>query len=76
MAVRITSMIVDQGDRRVHVVHEFYGSSEAEARQMKEHHLGTCSYFRSAEAAGDVAEEVEHGVDWPDVDDLEDGEED
>lgn len=75
MAVRITNMIVDQGDRRVHVVHEFYGETEAEAREMEEHHLGTCSYFRSAETAGDTAEQVEHGVDWPEVTAEEDEEE-
>ena len=67
MAIRITNMIVDQGDHRVHVVHEFYGETEAQAREMKEHHLGTCSYFRSAETDGDTAEEIEHNVDWPEV---------
>jgi len=71
MAVRIINAIVDQGDGRVHVVHHFYGATETEAREMKEHHLGTCSYFKSAETAGDTAEEIEHGVDWPDVDDFD-----
>jgi hypothetical protein len=76
MAYRITVFIVDPGDKKVHVEHNFYGKDRAEAERMKAHHLDACSYFRAAEAAGLTDEEGEDidSVEWPEAE--EDGDSD
>ena len=67
MATRITVYIIDPGDKKIHVAHEFYGHNLAEAQRMKTHHLAACEYFRAAETAGETAEEVDEidQTDWP-----------
>jgi hypothetical protein len=73
MAYRITVFIVDPGDKKVHVEHNFYGKDRAEAERMKAHHLDACAYFRAAEAGGFTDETSESIPDdeWPEAEESD-----
>lgn len=66
-AYRLEVYIVDPGDKKIHVVHSFYGKDRAEAEKMKAHHLETCEYFRHAETSGFTDERGESipESEWP-----------
>lgn len=68
MAVILTAYIIDGGDGTIKVGHQFFGLTEAEAETYYKEHLGSCSYFASAEKDGRVIEEVEE-VDESDLPD-------
>ncbi len=83
MAVELTVYIRDPGDGMVKVKHTFYGDDEAEAETYRNEHLASCSYFRSADAAGNTLEEIEEIdddelPDWEELnaEDEEEGDED
>jgi hypothetical protein len=52
-------------DRTIKVKHEFYGRTEAEAREYLEHHLQSCTYFKGAWDAGDIIEVVDDEAELP-----------
>lgn len=78
MAFELQVWIVDGGDHTIKVGHTFYGVTEAECRTYYREHLSSCSYFKAAERAGRVFEELEEIDDneLPRPEDFEDEEED
>lgn len=46
--------IMDSGDHEIKVRHIFYGETKEECDDYFKEHLGTCSYFRSAEKSREV----------------------
>lgn len=59
MAFALEVAIVDGGDHTIKVVHTFFGVSEDECRNYYREHLASCSYFRAAERAGRVLEDLQ-----------------
>ena len=49
MAWALHVYIVNPDDEQILVEHIFYGETKDDAEQVKEEHLGTCSYFKAAE---------------------------
>lgn len=77
MAYALEVYIVDAGDETIKVMHTFFGKTEREARTYYREHLASCEYFRAAEKAGRVIEDLEEidDEDLPDPADFEQEEE-
>jgi hypothetical protein len=73
MAYKLTVFIVDPGDKKIHVEHNFYGKDRAEAETMRDHHLQTCEYFRNAENSGYTDEQGENidNSEWPEAEETD-----
>jgi hypothetical protein len=69
MAWALHVYIVNPDDELILVEHIFYGETKDEASQVKEEHLGTCSYFKAAEDEDRTDEKWEQIAeeDWPSV---------
>jgi hypothetical protein len=59
MAYALHVFIIDPGDDEIKVEHVFYGMTEKEVEAYRDEHLKSCSYFSTAEKAGNVIEELE-----------------
>lgn len=59
MAFLLEVAIIDGGDQTIKVIHQFFGESQREVETYKREHLGTCSYFKSAQDEGRTIEELE-----------------
>lgn len=71
MAFILEVAIIDGGDSTIKVVHQFFGETERECETYKREHLGTCSYFKSAQDEGRTREDIEE-IDDDDLPTLED----
>jgi len=71
MACVLEVHIVDPGDKTIKVTHLFWGLTEREARTYYREHLASCEYFREAEKAGNVIEDLCE-VDEEEIPDPED----
>lgn len=77
MAFRITSYLVDPGDKQIKMAHVFYGQTEKEAWDYYEEHLSHCHYFQEAGEAGRINEVEEIPDDeLPQPEDFDEEEED
>lgn len=65
MAWILKSYIVNPDDELVLMAHEFYGRTQDVCRSTFEEHLGSCSYFRSAESEGRTFEK------WIEIDEKD-----
>lgn len=52
MAYALHVYIINPDDEEIYVEHIFYGENKDAAEQVKKEHLGSCEYFRAAEAEG------------------------
>jgi hypothetical protein len=77
MAYRLSVFIVNPDDEKIYVKHEFYGETKADAEHVKQEHLASCAYFKTAEAEGRTDEEGEEisADEWPTVDEDDEEEE-
>lgn len=77
IAILLEVAIIDAGDDTIKVVHQFYGLTKREVETYKREHLGTCSYFGSAEREGRTLETLERidESDLPEAADYEEEEE-
>ena len=48
MAYLLEIAIVDEGDDKIKVVHQFFGLTRAEVETYKREHLESCEYFHAA----------------------------
>lgn len=77
MAYLLSVATIDKHDRRIKIVHQFYGFTESEVERYRQAHLAEDAGLRAAEAEELTVSYLEDvpGRDLPTVEDFEDAEE-
>jgi hypothetical protein len=70
MPIELNSFIKEKTSDRILVRHSFYGRNAEEAEKFKQHHLGSCEYYRAAEKEGrtiDIPVEIDELPEFDEV---------